>query len=132
MLLNPSKADERVHDPTSRRCVGYAFRWGYERVEIGNLFAWCATDPRALLSIDDPIGPWGDQVLTELAQAADRIVVGWGAVGQASYRARQVERILRLGRTPLFALRVGAKGAPAHPLYVSAAVEPVVWPGRER
>lgn len=53
ILLNPSTADEQRLDPTLTRVKGYAERLGIRNVTILNLFAWRATDPRALLG---PLG----------------------------------------------------------------------------
>src|SRR5258707_10232275 len=59
VMLNPSTADGQGDDPTIRKCVGFAQRWGYDRMKVVNLFAYRATDPRMLLSLperDDPFG----------------------------------------------------------------------------
>jgi hypothetical protein len=39
VMLNPSTADGTTDDPTIRRCVGFAKRWRYDRLEVVNLFA---------------------------------------------------------------------------------------------
>ena len=43
--LNPSTADEKVDDPTIRRCVNYAKNWGYGGFLMVNLFAYRTTLP---------------------------------------------------------------------------------------
>lgn len=57
VMLNPSTADAEQDDPTIRRCLGYAFRWGFARLIVTNLYALRSTDPRALWEHPDPIGP---------------------------------------------------------------------------
>ena len=46
--LNPSTADERIDDPTIRRCRGFAESWGYGKMYMLNLFAYRSTDPNPL------------------------------------------------------------------------------------
>lgn len=57
VMLNPSRADAHTDDPTVRRCVGFAHRWGYGGLIIRNLYALRATDPAALADHLDPVGP---------------------------------------------------------------------------
>ena len=69
ILLNPSTADAATDDPTIRRCLGFARRWGCGRFFVLNLFAFRATYPAELRWADDPIGPrargWFDRVFSD-------------------------------------------------------------------
>jgi hypothetical protein len=135
-MLNPSTADETTNDPTIRRCIGYAKRWGSGGVVVANLFALCSTDPGGLLEIDDPVGPENDDSLAAVARsaAAERtpLVCAWGSgVGRLGRVARaRAERVLevlaRAGVEPL-ALAVTKDGSPGHPLYLSAELEARPW-----
>lgn len=62
IMLNPSTADENALDPTLRRCLGFARSWGYGSFEIGNVFAFRATDPKAMKAAADPFGPEAGEV----------------------------------------------------------------------
>jgi len=46
--LNPSTADHRNDDPTIRRCMGFARRWGYQKMVMINLFAYRTPHPAEL------------------------------------------------------------------------------------
>ncbi len=39
IMLNPSRADAEVNDPTITRCINFAKLWVYGRLEVVNLFA---------------------------------------------------------------------------------------------
>ena len=54
--LNPSTADEKIDDPTIRRCINYAQNWGYGSLLMVNLFAYRATIPTELKNVKNPIG----------------------------------------------------------------------------
>ncbi|GAJ16610.1 unnamed protein product, partial [marine sediment metagenome] len=52
--LNPSTADERLNDPTVRRCIGFAEKWGYGGMFMCNVFTLISTDPKKL-NVETPI-----------------------------------------------------------------------------
>src|SRR6185312_1666968 len=78
--LNPSTADEKQDDPTVRRCINYARRWGHGGLLMTNAFAFRATDPKEMLRANDPIGK-GNRIidLLDLRYKADGYPVAcWG------------------------------------------------------
>ncbi len=117
ILLNPSTADELQDDPTIRRCISFARRWGFRDTEIVNLFAFRATDPEDMKAADDPVGEGNDAAILLHASEADRVVCGWGDHGSYRGRARHVRDLL--GDYDLTALKINASGEPKHPLYVA-------------
>lgn len=126
ILLNPSTADETNDDPTIRRCIGYAKRWGAGGLVLGNIFALRSTDPAALYSAADPIGPDNDEALLRIARevSGGRLVLGWGNHGALMARGRAVVAdLLAAGIKPL-ALSITQSGAPGHPLYLRSDLEP--------
>lgn len=126
VMLNPSTADAHSDDPTLRRCLSFARRWGYGGVEVVNLFAWRATDPRQLTLAPDPIGPRNDSIVAAAAAAARAVVVAWGAGGALGGRDQVVAALLRQHQPRC--LGVTAAGAPRHPLYVRADQRRLRWP----
>ena len=61
--LNPSTADETLDDPTIRRCIDFAKRWGYGGLVMANLFAYRATNPSEMKAATDPVGVANDEWL---------------------------------------------------------------------
>jgi len=122
--LNPSTADAIQNDPTITRVLERARRGGFGSLVVTNLYALRSTDPRALATHPDPVGPLNDGYLIEEAAFADVVLVGWGSDRTARERARQVlERFAGLERLDLRCLGINRDGAPIHPLYVPYARE---------
>lgn len=124
LMLNPSTAGAHEDDPTVRRCVGFARRWGFGRVLVGNLFALRSPDPGRLRSHPDPVGPANDEHLRRIADEADRIVAAWGNGGALGGRAGEVVETLE---APLEALDTTEQGQPVHPLYQPADATPSTY-----
>lgn len=133
VMLNPSTADAFDDDPTIRRCVGYAQRWGFAGLLVLNLFAVRSPDPKVMRSHPEPVGPANDVVILSALldpRASDgygvgRVVMAWGAHGGHQGRDLAVTRLLRgRGLTPQCLGRTTA-GQPRHPLYLPATAEPV-------
>lgn len=123
VMLNPSTADATKLDPTVTRCVGFAERWGFGRLEVANVYAYRATDPRALLGVEDPYGPENDDAILSIGQNADLVVAAWGN-RVTSNRATSIltcyANVYSLGE-------LTKHGAPRHPLYVKADTLPALW-----
>jgi hypothetical protein len=120
VMLNPSTADGLKDDPTIRKCVGFAKRLGYEAIEVGNLFAFRATNPMDLRKAGYPVGPKNDTYLTMLAGVYPTAVAAWGvnAQGQTD-RTLQVVGIFARRGVPMNALALTQDGAPYHPLMLA-------------
>lgn len=120
--LNPSTADEKINDPTIRRCMDFAVRWGGCSLWMVNLFAYRATKPSVLQSVLDPIGEHADAWLDAVVSQADIVVAAWGNHGQYMNRAASV--LAKHGHK-LTALTLTKRGMPGHPLYIKAETKPV-------
>jgi hypothetical protein len=127
VMLNPSTADADVLDPTVRRCVGFALAWGFGSLEVVNLFAFRATDPRDLVRADAPVGPANDRAILDATSTADRVVVAWGARGVHQGRAADVVGLLDTAPVRPLSLGTTRDGHPRHPLYVPADCRPSAW-----
>ena len=120
LMLNPSTADALADDPTIRRVLGFARREGAGTLNVVNLFALRATDPRELSRHPDPVGPHNDEFILRHCTPGARVLAAWGTGGQLRGRAAEVAGRLRDHGAQLVCLGVTAGGEPRHPLYVRA------------
>ena len=121
ILLNPSTADENKDDPTVRRCMGFAYKWGYGWLEIRNLFALRSTNPKMLYKSNDPIGP--DNSLFYDDDQFDKIVLAWGNHGKLKGRGDAVMKMMVDRGQPAYYFSLTKTYQPIHPLYVGYDVE---------
>jgi hypothetical protein len=119
-MLNPSKADHEINDPTVVRCIGFADRENASELIIWNAFGLRATDPRELRRHADPVGPDNDQHIRALCTPGSRVVVAWGNGGNLYGRDKIVTAMLAATGVRLMCLGVTKDGSPRHPLYVKA------------
>ncbi|MDB6178788.1 DUF1643 domain-containing protein [Paracoccus sp. Z330] len=127
VMLNPSTADERRNDPTIERCERRARQLGFGAMQIVNLFAFRATDPRDLKRAAHPVGAMNDRILTEAVGWADRVLCAWGVHGVHHARDQEVLGLLREHSSKLCHLGLTRAGQPRHPLYISYATALVPW-----
>lgn len=125
VMLNPSTADASADDPTIRKCVGFAKRNRFPGIEVVNLFAWRATDPRELRNAADPTGPENDAAILTAVDCAAAVFFAWGDFQwpQARTRALAVADMIRL-RSPKTPMCFGYTGTrePRHPLMLGYKV----------
>lgn len=140
IMLNPSTADGEQDDPTIRRCVAFAKAWGFDAMEVVNLFAYRATDPRELLRLncnDDPWGPENREAVMSAVRRAGKVVCAWGAHGGHLEQDEEVfgwiedEISLADREIPICALKLTKDRYPSHPLYLKADVQPFPYAGRK-
>jgi hypothetical protein len=120
ICLNPSTADDKNDDPTLIRCISYAKQWGYGGVYVTNLFAYRATNPRDMLSSQDPIGIDNDKRLRKLSKSAGLVVAAWGNHGKHIGRSDEIRKAV----SNLYYLKLNASGEPSHPLYLKSNLKP--------
>ena len=117
VMLNPSKADANIDDPTIMRCINFANSWGYGGIVVGNLFALRSPKPQDLFQHSEPVGPCNDYHLQRLAKECKAVVAAWGSSAKAfpPFQERQafVKDLLR-GR--MQCLATTQDGYPTHPM----------------
>lgn len=123
IMLNPSTADAEVDDPTIRRCMSFAQRWGFSHLSVRNLFPYRATSPRELLTATEPTGgARGDHELLP-AVPPHMVICAWGAWIPYE-RDQDALRILQRDGAVLHCLGLTKHGKPRHPLYIKADTQP--------
>ena len=125
--LNPSTADETQDDPTVRRCVGFAKRWGFGGMFMLNIFALRSTDPAGLYKFRDPVGPRNDHFITQVAKLPEVgiVIAAWGNHGALLSRGWDVIKMVQGAGVLL--MRFGPltiPGQPRHPLYLKGDLMP--------
>lgn len=130
-MLNPSTADQDQDDPTIRRCIGFARRWGYALLVVTNIFAFRSGDPRMMAVERDPVGRLNDHYIRANAEQCHRTIVAWGDWGEykrdRDYLGRGQEVLEQLRGHTIYHLGLTQKGQPKHPLYLRNDTKPVEW-----
>jgi hypothetical protein len=132
--LNPSTAEGDVDDPTVRKCWRWAHAWGYGSLVMLNAFAYRATDPSMLGTVDDPFGPDNEAHLRAVAAEAQLIVAAWGNSKYVKVfgMEERLTAMLTSGKTGVIhCLGTCRDGSPRHPLYLPNASEVSIWRMRE-
>jgi hypothetical protein len=140
IVLNPSRADDLVDDPTIRRCIGFSRRWGCGSLVAVNLFALRTPWTRELGEHPSPVGRANDRHITLSASGggwagwpaaqSGLVIAAWGSLPLAQPRGRRVRALLVEAGVPLHCLGVTRDGSPRHPLYAPGRLEPTPLPER--
>lgn len=125
IMLNPSKADADIDDPTLRRCINFAKSWGCGGLLVVNLFAYRSAIPLELRHVSDPVGKANDRYLKRAIKSADKVVVAWGNNGKLMQRDRIVLELLSKHNIQPYCLGITQGGHPRHPLYVKCCTQPI-------
>ena len=128
IMLNPSTADDVKDDPTIRRCLGFAKGWGYQRMDVVNLFAFRTPYPSVLkrASYIEAVGWGNDDVIQKVASEASLVIAAWGAHGSLHQRDDDVVAML-VSTGKLHYLRFTKAKQPCHPLYLPRTLKPIPW-----
>lgn len=127
VMLNPSTADSETDDPTIRRCVAFSKSWGYHGLMVVNKFAFRATNPKALLVPEDPVGPLNDAWLREAALQCQIIICAWGKPGGTILPSALFPSIADSLGFSFYCLGINLDGSPKHPLYLAASTPLGTW-----
>ncbi len=126
IMLNPSRADASINDPTITRCINFANSWGYGRLEVVNLFAYRTSQPSLLKQVAEPIGKDNDSYILKTAHNSDQVILAWGNHGAWQKQDLYVLQLLK-NHTHLYCFGVTKKGCPRHPLYLPSTSKPEIF-----
>lgn len=132
VMLNPSTADAEKDDPTIRRCIGFAQRWGFGGIEVVNLFAWRSTDPEELKHVECPVTERAKpnrnfDAIWDAMNKSEMAVIAWGKpAGRFGVSAEMLDSLKRGWPLKLRVLGFNADGTPKHPLMVPYSAVPVM------
>lgn len=120
IMLNPSTADAFEDDRTVGRCIKFAKRERCGSLDVVNLMAFRATDPKDLPDdLDTARGPENLRYVCRAAGAASGpIIAAWGAHPKANLASPQVSLLITLMGRQMYTLNLTKNGAPGHPLYI--------------
>ena len=121
--LNPSTADSKSDDPTIRKCVNFASSWGFNAMEVVNLFSFRATYPRDLFEAEFPRGPRNDFWINNAYKRSTLTIACWGSMGNYKNRSKKITNSL----ANLFCIKRNKDGTPAHPLYLNSQSTPIPY-----
>lgn len=125
IMLNPSTADAEFDDPTIKACMDFARINGFSCLEVVNLYAYRATNPKELLMVEDPVGCNNNLNILNACIGGHGcanfrkafVLCAWGnhaGVDRVYWMCRMFQR---LEITP-YCLGTNKNGSPKHPLYV--------------
>ncbi len=126
IMLNPSRADAQINDPTITRCIKFAQAWGYGRLEVVNLFAYRTSKPSLLKQVTEPIGKDNDRYILETVLKSDKVILAWGNHGTWQKRDSYTLELLKK-HSHIYCLGITKKGCPRHPLYLNRATQPQIF-----
>ena len=131
-MMNPSDADDEHDDPTVRKGIGFATRWGFNNLIIGNLIPIISTDPWKLpywhgLFMDNTVH------LLAISLSSNMLCVAWGAVpkpiarkvGWSEHVYNFTQNIAR--NRSLLAIGKTRNGSPLHPSRTAYTDAPNIW-----
>lgn len=130
VMLNPSTADGNIDDPTIRSCIRLSIELGFGGLEVVNLMAWRATEPKDIPNKPSlAMGAGNPRAIDEASSRCPTVICAWGAHPYAAHFAGGAVDIIRLNRWPIFCFGKTQSGAPRHPLFVKSGTPLIIFGG---
>lgn len=133
-MLNPSKADHEIEDPTMLALIWFGKLWGYGGLLIVNFYAYRSSSPAEMFAAAAPIGVDNERyVHAAVLYARDnggKLLAAWGNGGDA--RSFHFIEKARNAGVDLICLGTTLSGAPKHPMArgkhrIPRDQQPILW-----
>jgi hypothetical protein len=127
ICLNPSTADEYEDDQTLSCCINFSKKWengSFGSLEVVNLFAIRATDPKVMKAAKNPEGIDNDEYILNAVKNADLIICAWGEHGSYRRRDREVLTLIKSLSREIHCLEVLKCNQPKHPSRAKKDLKP--------
>lgn len=134
-MLNPSRADDEVEDPTLLALIHFASLWGYGGLRIVNLYAFRSPSPKVMFAAgNNAMGPENEKYLTSAVLYArdngGKLLAAWGDDGEE--RSVFFVEWARTHGVDLICLGTTQNGAPKHPMArgkhrIPRDQQPAIW-----
>lgn len=119
VMLNPSTADGLSDDPTMRLVIEFSKLFGYDMVEVVNLYAIRSSSPKILTDPNlwphELLGLDNEEYQEEALENADKVVLAWGATEAAVDVAQGFMASHSDYSHKFYHLGLTKGGAPKHP-----------------
>ena len=130
IMLNPSDAGAEKNDPTVRKDIGFARRWGYNGILVTNLRPDVSTDPWDLTPWRG-IDPENSRYLKKAMLQSDIVIAAWGSQPIGVERRIAISELIfhvrGLACCPLYCIGETQRGAPLHPSRAAYTDAPILW-----
>jgi hypothetical protein len=133
-MLNPSRGDASIDDPTILALIRFAKLWGYGGLLIVNLFDYRSSKPAEMFAAPIRCSAEGEKLaMGAIFYARDhggRLLAAWGNGGQ-EFAQFYIEHA-RCHGVDLICLGTTQSGAPKHPMArglhrIPADQKPILW-----
>jgi hypothetical protein len=119
--LNPSRGNEFYNDPTIKRCIAFAKKFGCGGMLFGNLYSLISPDPDSVkANIETASHPLNNEALLYMAQLSSQVVCCWGTWDFIALRKYAVVDMLRAAGISASCFGLNRDGSPKHPLYLKS------------
>lgn len=126
--MNPSVADHETDDMTIKKEIGFSQRLGFSALVKINLFSYIATDPKGLLTVEDPVGDATFCMIRQGMLCANMVIAAWGAMRYTLWLKSAASRRMVGGFTGLKCFGKTKSGAPRHTSRLAYATPLEDWP----